>query len=736
MEKMTWQEFAQSIKRKYPDYAEVDDKDLAERMLAKFPDYQEAVDTTGIGGGSMEMPADTAKPLALQSPAEIAAKQQAAPAPSDISLVEALFPRRVAQERNAPAPDDILANIKFGASMVPAAAGDALSLIGRAMSASVEAPQSKKSFKELLAYGSGRDGLMSLPEQITRDPATPVSMFFGGPLTQALKGLPTALRLPTMGASEGVMTTATSKVLTPQKEEYTGQNIVDLGIGGAMGAGTGAIGGSLPIVAKKLKELPERMEDIKAQKQAIKDIKTLREVPDQYGGTPIQDKDAAAIYNDLGVMQYYPEVTGLPQPVELRATAQKAQKKVVDPEMQETDFALDDEAPTTEFVQKAFPDQDELRQVALQKKGDENLPDIPEYVWQKYALPAFREYRAQRQQIGAQKGAVEKELMAALPEIPKKEIYRVMNDALKPAGVSVSFRIGSDGKVSPVFKNTAGTEMPAGFVSPQVKEMLSKVASLESKVPADLVLSLRSQIDEMLPEPKVSAFEKDTPQTAAIKKMKDGLIARVYKEIDDLNDPIYDEMKKQHQELRKEYAKRVETEKNLGRLIGKQIDESGATTKGEASLKRIHGSLSNQGADVLWKKISDATGIDVNNAAAQMRVAMLEAGDQRIEDLNELVKLARDAQSGQMPLSGVTMSGAALAGGKAAVDAAKKKIAPKGGESARVLQKLRRDEKLKGGLKQPKQVVPLSTFSEQEIQDIFARAMGSASAQRSKERSK
>lgn len=44
MEKKTVKEFAESIKNKYPQYAEIDDVELTEKILAKYPQYKDMVD--------------------------------------------------------------------------------------------------------------------------------------------------------------------------------------------------------------------------------------------------------------------------------------------------------------------------------------------------------------------------------------------------------------------------------------------------------------------------------------------------------------------------------------------------------------------------------------------------------------------------------------------------------------------------------------------------------------------
>ena len=45
-EKISAQQFAQSIKAKYPQYKDVDDNVLAEKMIAKYPQYAEKVERT------------------------------------------------------------------------------------------------------------------------------------------------------------------------------------------------------------------------------------------------------------------------------------------------------------------------------------------------------------------------------------------------------------------------------------------------------------------------------------------------------------------------------------------------------------------------------------------------------------------------------------------------------------------------------------------------------------------
>ena len=53
-QKMSLQQFAQTIKDKYPQYASVDDTELAQKVLAKYPQYQSKVDVP-----TPEAPPDT-----------------------------------------------------------------------------------------------------------------------------------------------------------------------------------------------------------------------------------------------------------------------------------------------------------------------------------------------------------------------------------------------------------------------------------------------------------------------------------------------------------------------------------------------------------------------------------------------------------------------------------------------------------------------------------------------------
>src|SRR5438552_11786498 len=47
-DQMTVPEFAASIKTKYPQYSQIDDQELTNRMLAKYPMYRDKVDTRGF----------------------------------------------------------------------------------------------------------------------------------------------------------------------------------------------------------------------------------------------------------------------------------------------------------------------------------------------------------------------------------------------------------------------------------------------------------------------------------------------------------------------------------------------------------------------------------------------------------------------------------------------------------------------------------------------------------------
>lgn len=69
MEKKTVQEFAESIKNKYPQYAEMDDIELTEKILAKYPQYKDMVE---LGSDVVKKKEDTTpeQEQPLQQPAE------------------------------------------------------------------------------------------------------------------------------------------------------------------------------------------------------------------------------------------------------------------------------------------------------------------------------------------------------------------------------------------------------------------------------------------------------------------------------------------------------------------------------------------------------------------------------------------------------------------------------------------------------------------------------------------
>ena len=46
---INYNEFAESVKSKYPEYADRDNAELARAMIAKFPEYADRVDTAGLG---------------------------------------------------------------------------------------------------------------------------------------------------------------------------------------------------------------------------------------------------------------------------------------------------------------------------------------------------------------------------------------------------------------------------------------------------------------------------------------------------------------------------------------------------------------------------------------------------------------------------------------------------------------------------------------------------------------
>lgn len=67
--RLSWADFARKIKAKYPDYAEIGDNDLVDRILKKYPEYNDQIDWASI---------DTSQQSQLEQAAQSAGQQVAA----------------------------------------------------------------------------------------------------------------------------------------------------------------------------------------------------------------------------------------------------------------------------------------------------------------------------------------------------------------------------------------------------------------------------------------------------------------------------------------------------------------------------------------------------------------------------------------------------------------------------------------------------------------------------------
>lgn len=192
------QEFASRIKAKYPQYADVDDEDLARRIVDKYPAYKDSVTfeaaTTpdpianegntkpevrripeGIGPGETVMRG--LMPRSFKAAEDDAGIMRQATA----GALDALSaPGRIAGSLQTPDPNSRMMPVGFGGGMIPVQP-DAVS--GRA-------PGDNAMF-EAMADTEGQN----LGQRVLRDPALLPSLAVGGPLAQVVGKAAPALGL-------------------------------------------------------------------------------------------------------------------------------------------------------------------------------------------------------------------------------------------------------------------------------------------------------------------------------------------------------------------------------------------------------------------------------------------------------------------------------------------------------------------------------------------------------------
>jgi hypothetical protein len=122
---MNYKQFSQNIKNKYPQYQDIDDLELANKMIAKYPQYQEQVEFDDV-------------------------IEQAQPEPKLIEKIRGISPLEVIKETPKQVATDIARLAPIAAGFVPglglpAQAGiTAVSRAGRGLLEGEEAPEAIK----------------------------------------------------------------------------------------------------------------------------------------------------------------------------------------------------------------------------------------------------------------------------------------------------------------------------------------------------------------------------------------------------------------------------------------------------------------------------------------------------------------------------------------------------------------------------------------------------------------
>lgn len=277
-------EFAAMIKSKYPDYQEIDDNELVDRVLKKYPDYQSLID--------VEEPA-AQQPKPIRTDAEIEAQG---------GLYADAFPRTFKAQMD----DRGYARKAVGAGL------DAASLMGRhlvaapsfygAWAATGDVDKAVQVYKDELskieADENSGNAVSRFIENVARDPVTalmlPIDLMTGGSTAGirigARQGVKTAVKeIGKQAAKSGAEGLASGVI--HQGENVAAGEDVDLGevagetlLSAGMGSGVDVAGKTLKAVKKytvptsktivsKYTQIPEDALDRLANKQELEKVR-------------------------------------------------------------------------------------------------------------------------------------------------------------------------------------------------------------------------------------------------------------------------------------------------------------------------------------------------------------------------------------------------------------------------------------------------------------------------------
>jgi hypothetical protein len=576
---MDFNEFAESIKAKHPQYKEVDNLKLAKAMVSKYPQYAEKV-TFETEQPKKEF---TPKPVEynLDDTAELA---QAISQKEGIPYQEAQervtgFPRR---EKAFMQGDKFpIVSTAFDVASAPARGISGLaSLIGGG-DAMDRMSQTKSAPSQGIAGGLGE-----FAENMFLDPLTPMGAGISKVVSGGLTKLAPNLGKVSTGALEGLGAGSAEFGLEQLKRGETGEQLQGLGdyamqAGGGtlLGAGGGIIGDVIQ-GRKEIAEAPSVLkqgEDIALDIDPIKnEAKMLSEIKENTGFNTNQAKSIPIYAREMFA--------------NIDAQGKEQLNKYIN--QGRVSFAHPDQIGPFDEVGKMFV------------KGEEAIG------------------RA-KQQAGAKMGEIEKSHLQGgeIQTAPLKERWsEIMTDLARAE------RVVEEGQVS--YVDAPNRAMIDDEMLKQFTEIDARINKMGDVVTGQKLRDIEQTIGSIGARPNstrsgVMNSTADRGAKLIVKDMRDLVGEQIKKEG---GQEAFDGYKKAKKDYGEYWRQQDFIQRRLGLLIKDEAGEKMAT-RGGSMVKAMTNNIQNRNTPALARVIKDLTGEDISKHAIMAKFAVHTAGD-------------------------------------------------------------------------------------------------------------
>jgi hypothetical protein len=629
-------EFASKIKAKYPDYSDMDDTVLVNKIIDKYPEYKSTVDLgSSAPAPKTELPqfaqqaqepqpqadAGYSGPVLPQSGSVAPSPQQqpiqpAAQIGRPPSLQQAIVPRSYGQ--NPQAPGAAARSISDLVSL-PMRSFDAIAVGAGTLSGGGSLQQAYNEGKGELVRTSPSENATGFEKFMQpQSPSFTAGMIpYGGiaaeGISNLVKGVPLAGKLlphVIQGATQMLPVAGSQQLenIANNQPVNLGQFIGTEAMGGGLGAATGIAGNIIPAVKKAF---------------------TMGSDLDK-NGVPL-----SSVMNKEPIIAGQTGNTVLPKE-QVNAQVPDAPEKPALSRLSDSDANLlnepitDKDTPFTDYALQA--------KRALQNKRELTPADV---AGQK-AVEVLNQIGDLRNTVGAQKGQILKDNAANTINIA--DVKQSWNDMLKERlGASVD----EDGNI--IASENGGIVRKPSEIG-MIKKINLMIENMPEVVSVQQGDNLKSAINDIVQNQKASQAKPINTVTEGIGK---SIGAAIDGKLDESLGPDFAAVNDKYGDLR-------DIETQLNARLGSIVDpETGTARHGASLMKSAIQSNADRGTKALFQRVKNYTGVDLIKDAGYAEMAMRGVGDSRINNLLTDIGEVKNALHGGIADKAFKIAGAA-----------------------------------------------------------------------------